>query len=167
MIGTYTPLAKFIKLYKAEGYDPYFHSVSFVAADAFASELSLKGINNSDRIIVSQVVPDPYETSAIYLKTVHDYRILTAKYYPEDTPNYVGLEGYVNAVILVKVLNDAGRDLTREKFVTTIESLNNYSVRVGIPATYGHDDHEAFDRVYLSNLNNNRFKLFESDLENE
>jgi len=163
MIGTYTPLAKFIKLYKTEGYDPYFHSVSFVGADAFASELSLKGINTSDRIIVTQVVPDPYETSAIYLKTVHDYRILTAKYFPEDTPNYVGLEGYVNAVILVKLLNDAGRDLTREKFIKTIESLNNYSAGVGIPATYGQDDHQAFDRVYLSYLNNSRFLLFESD----
>ncbi len=163
MIGTYTPLAKLIKLYKAEGYDPYFHSVSFVGADAFVSELSLKGINTSDRIIVTQVIPDPYEISAIYLETVHDYRVLNAKYFPEDTPNYVGLEGYVNAVILVKVLNNAGRDLTREKFIKTIESLSNYSVGIGNPATYGPDDHQAFDRVYLSRLNNSRFLLFESD----
>ncbi len=163
MIGTYTPLAKFIKLYKTEGYDPYFHSVSFVGADAFASELSIKGINTSDRIIVTQVVPDPYEKSAIYLDIVHNYRILTAKYFPEDTPNYVGLEGFVNAVIMVKVLNDSGRDLNREKFVKSIESLSSYSVGIGIPATYGRDDHQAFDRVYLSRLNNSRFLLFESD----
>jgi ABC-type branched-subunit amino acid transport system substrate-binding protein len=162
MIGTYTPLAKFVKLYKEQGYDPYFHSVSFVGADAFALELSARGINNSDKIIVTQVVPDPYETSAIYLKTVNNYRELTAKYFPEDEPNYVGLEGYVNAVILVKVLNDAGRDLNRDKFIRTIESLKDYSVRIGIPANYGPNDHQAFDRVYFSHLNNGRFILFKS-----
>jgi len=160
MTGTYTPLAKFVKLYKEKGYDPYFHSVSFVGADAFASELLGRGISTSDKIIVTQVVPDPYETSAIYLKTVKNYRDLTAKYFPEDKPNYVGLEGYVNAVILVKVLKDAGRDLSRDKFIKTIESLKEYSVGVGIPANYGPNDHQAFDRVYFSSLNNGRFQLF-------
>ncbi len=163
MIGTYTPLAKFVKIYKEMGYDPYFHSVSFVGADAFAAELSGYGINTSEKIIVTQVVPDPYETSAIYLKIVNNYRHLTAKYFPEDTPNYVGLEGYVNAEILVKVLNDSGRELSREKFIKTIESMKYYSAGIGIPVTYGTDDHQAFDRVYLSSLNNRRFLLFESD----
>ncbi len=162
MIGTYTPLAKFVKLYREKGNDPYFHSVSFVGADAFASELSGKGINTSDKIIVTQVVPDPYETSATYLNTVRDYRELTAKYFPEDSPNYVGLEGYVNAVILVRALKDAGRDLDREKLIRSIESIKNFSVGVGIPADFGENDHQAFDRVYLSRLMNGRFMLFDS-----
>jgi ABC-type branched-subunit amino acid transport system substrate-binding protein len=163
MIGTYTPLAKFVKLYKEQGFDPYFHSVSFVGADAFASELSGKGINTSNKIIVTQVVPDPYETSAIYLKSVNDYRELTAKYFPEDKPNYVGLEGYINAVVLVKVLNGAGRELSRDKFITTIESLEDYAVGIGVPVNYGPYDHQAFDKVHLSRLNNGRFLLFEPD----
>ncbi len=163
MIGTYAPLAKFVKLYKEKGYDPYFHSVSFVAADAFALELSGKGIYTSDKIIVTQVVPDPYEISANHLKTVNDYRELTAKYFPDDKPNYVGLEGYVNAVVLVKVLNDTGRDMDRDRFIRTIESLNNYSAGIGIPVNYGQYDHQAFDRVYFSRLNNGRFLLFDSD----
>jgi len=163
MIGTYTPLAKFVKLYKEQGFDPYFHSVSFVGADAFAVELSGKGINTSDKIIVTQVVPDPYETSAIYLKAVNDYRELSAKYFPEDKPNYVGFEGYANAVVLVKVLDEAGRELSRDKFIKTIESLKNYSIGMGVPVNYGQDDHQAFDKVYFSRLNNGRFLLFESD----
>lgn len=163
MIGTYTPLAKFVKLYKEQGYHPYFHSVSFVGADAFALELSSMGIREQDKIIVTQVVPDPYETSATYLQTVKDYRDHTAKYFPEDMPNYVGLEGYVNAKVLVRALNEAGRDLNRDKFIEAIESMNNYSIGIGIPAQYGPDDHQAFDRVYFSRLNNGRFLLFEID----
>lgn len=163
MIGTYTPLAKFVKLYKEQGYHPYFHSVSFVGADAFALELSSMGIREQDKIIVTQVVPDPYETSATYLQTVKDYQIHTAKYFPEDMPNYVGLEGYVNAKVLVRALNEAGRDLNRDKFIEAIESMNNYSIGIGIPAKYGPDDHQAFDRVYFSRLDNGGFPLFEID----
>jgi branched-chain amino acid transport system substrate-binding protein len=163
MIGTYTPLAKFVKVYKEEGFDPYFYSVSFVGADAFASELSGNGINTSNKIIVTQVVPDPYETSAVYLKAVNDYRELTAKYFPEDKPNYVGLEGYANAVVLVKVLNETKGELNRDTFIETIESLKNYSIGMGNPVNYGQNDHQAFDRVYFSRLNNGRFLLFDPD----
>ncbi len=160
MIGTYTPLAKFVRLYKGESYDPYFYTVSFVGADAFALGLSKKGIETSDKIVVTQVVPDPYETTAIYLKAVSGYRRLAKKYYPEDKPNYVGMEGYVNAVILVEVLDKAGRELTRDKFIKTIESLKNYSVGIGTPANFRPDNHQAFHRVYHSHLNNRRFLLF-------
>lgn len=163
MIGTYTPLAKFVKLYKEDGLDPYFHTVSFVGADAFALELSGNRINTSDKIIVTEVVPDPYETSAIYLKAVNDYRHLSAKYFPDDKPNYVGLEGYINAVVLVKALDEAGRELNRDKFIQTIESLNDYAVGIGIPVNYGTGDHQAFDKIYFSRLNNGRFLLFEAD----
>jgi branched-chain amino acid transport system substrate-binding protein len=164
MIGTYTPLAKFVKRYKEQGHDPYFHSVSFVGADAFALELSSQWIKTSDKIIVTQVVPDPYETSAIYPQTtIKNYRNYTAKYFPEDIPDYVGLEGYINAKVLVRALNEAGRDLNRDKFIETIESLNHYSIGIGIPVQYGPDDHQAFDRVYFSRLNNGRFVLFEID----
>ncbi len=163
MIGTYTPLAKFVKLYKEHGLDPYFHTVSFVGADAFALELSGNRINTSDKIIVTEVVPDPYETSAIYLKAINDYRHLNKKYFPEDKPNYVGLEGYINAVVLVKVLNETGRELNRDGFIKTIESLKDYTVGIGVPVNYGPGDHQAFDKVYFSRLNNGRFLLFESD----
>ncbi len=163
MIGTYKPLATFIKRYRERGYDPYFYSVSFVSADAFALELSGMGINTSDRIIVTQVVPDPYETAAIYLRTVQNYRTHLAKYFPEDEPNYVGMEGYMNSLILVKVLNDTGRDLNRYSFIKTAESLKDYSAGIGFPGNYGPADHQAFDKVFLSHLEKGRFLLFELD----
>ncbi len=163
MIGTYQPLATFIKNYKEQGGDPYFYSMSIVGADAFALELSGKGINTSDRIIVTQIVPDPYETAAIYLRTVQNYRKQLAKHFPQDQPNYVGMEGYMNSLILVKVLNDTGRDLDRDSFIRAAESLKDYSAGIGFPGNYGRNDHQAFDKVFLSHLDNGRFLLFELD----
>ncbi|MBU4452558.1 MAG: ABC transporter substrate-binding protein [Nanoarchaeota archaeon] len=161
MIGTYAPIAKFVALYKKEGQDPYFHSVSFVGSDAFAEELSKRGINSSDKIIVTQVVSDPYEVSAIHLKIVKDYRDLTAKYFPGNSPTYTGLEGFVNAKLLVRALDAAGRDLSREKLIQTLESFEDYSVGIGIPVNYGPADHQAFDRIFFSRLAGGRFLLFE------
>lgn len=163
MIGTYAPLAKFVERCKKQGHEYYFHSVSFVGADAFASELSRKGIRSSNKIIVTQVVPDPYETSAVYLKTINRYRAAAAKYFPKDNPNYVGLEGYINAAILERALTEMGKDPGRDKLIKTIEALNEYSVGVGIPASFGPGDHQAFDRVYFSRLSNGRFLLFKAD----
>ncbi|HEY9245996.1 MAG TPA: ABC transporter substrate-binding protein, partial [Candidatus Methanoperedens sp.] len=163
MIGTYKPLATFIKRFREQGNDPYFYSVSIVGADAFALELSGMGIHTSDKIIVTQVVPDPYENAAIYLRTVKNYRTQLAKYFPEDKPSYVGMEGYMNSLILVKVLNDTGRDLNRNSFIKSMESLNDYSAGIGFPGNFGPSDHQAFDKVFISRLEKGRFLLFELD----
>ncbi len=159
MIGTYTPLAKFVNAYRKEGYDPEFHTVSFVGAEAFAKELSGYGINSSEKIIVTQVVPDPHEASGEYLA-------LTVKYFPETDVSYVGLEGYANAVLLVKVLNNAGKDINRKKFIDALESVREQEI-IGIPATLGKSDHQAFDSVYLSNLDKGRFEMFDPWVNNQ
>ncbi|MBK7401949.1 MAG: ABC transporter substrate-binding protein [Myxococcales bacterium] len=39
MVGTYAPLAKFVKLTHDAGQHPWFHTVSFVGSEAFAKEL--------------------------------------------------------------------------------------------------------------------------------
>lgn len=153
MIGTYSPLAKFVNHYRFEGFDPYFHSVSFVGAEAFASELSGYGINSSDKIIVTQIVPDPHEASAEYVG-------LLSKYFPGEPVTYTGLEGYANAVLLVKALKAAGRDINREKFIGAAESMKRENV-LGVPATFGPKDHQAFDIVYFSRLNKENFEIFE------
>jgi ABC-type branched-subunit amino acid transport system substrate-binding protein len=55
MVGTYGPCAEFIKLAHKSGFRPTFVNISFVGAIALARELG------SDSVIVSQVVPFPWE----------------------------------------------------------------------------------------------------------
>ena len=155
MIGTYTPLAKFVDHYRKKGFDPYFHSVSFVGAEAFGTELSKYGINTSDKIIVTEVVPDPKTASA-------DYLALSAKYFPGEAPTYAGLEGYMTAAILAEALNLAGPDLTRENFVRAVESMETRDV-LGIPVSFSPDNHQAFKNVYLSHLRQGNFSEFSKD----
>ncbi len=57
MVGTYGPCAEFIKLAHKSGFRPTFVNISFVGAIALARELGSEG----DGVIVSQVVPFPWE----------------------------------------------------------------------------------------------------------
>jgi len=146
MIGTYDPCAKFIKLARSKGFNPIFHNVSFVGADELARKLGKDG----DGVIITQVVPPPDER--ILLPAAEDYGRLLSKYYPEATPTFVGFEGFVNAKILVEVLRRAGRDLTREGFIDTVETLERYYVGIGAEVSFGPQDHQGLEQVYLTRI---------------
>jgi len=161
LVGTYTPLAKFIKGVHRAGAQPYFHTVSFVGSEAFGKAILENGVDSSqfERIIVTQVVPSPGSDS---LKTVVEYREHLDKSYPGETPNYVSLEGYINARVLTDILQQAGSELTREKLVRTIESLSRSDIGIGKPLTYGVFDHSGLDGIYYSRLDQDgHFRVFE------
>ncbi|MDD5408747.1 MAG: ABC transporter substrate-binding protein [Candidatus Omnitrophica bacterium] len=161
MVGTYSPLAKFVKISNDAGFRPYFHTVSFVGSEAFAKELiQIQKIKPSDysKIIVTQVVPDPFLEE---LSGVREYRELVKKYFPNDEPNYVALEGFINAKVLVKALEIAGVDLTREKFIEALESMHNVDIGIGKEITYSVLGHQGLKGVYYSKLSEDgKFRVF-------
>jgi len=81
----------------------------------------------ADGVILSQVVPsldDKIPTATLYHK-------LLKKYSPDAHPSVSGFEGFFNAMVLAEVLKEAGRDLTRDKFLRTIESWQNKDFGLG------------------------------------
>ena len=161
MVGTYTPLARFVNISHKAGFTPYFYTVSFVGSEAYGRELvQVYNIAPSqyNKIIVTQVVPSPFDDS---FPTVRHYRELITKYFPQDEPNYVALEGFVNALVLSKILEVCGKELTREKFVTALESIHNMGIGIGMPVTYGPLDHRGLEGIYYSRLTKDgTFRIF-------
>ncbi len=152
MVGTYSPLAKFIKESHDLGYTPYFHTVSFVGSEAFGKEIvDTQKIDPSQysKIIVTQVVPSPFSDEH---NGVREYLQLVSKHYPNDKPNFVALEGFINAKVLVKALKDTGPDLTREKFITTLESIHNFDAGIGKTISYSMLDHQGLEGIYYSRV---------------
>ena len=161
LVGTYSPLAKFIKGVHDAGHRPYFHTVSFVGSRAFARAILEEGVDRSqfDRIIVTQVVPSPYSEN---LETVREYRAQLAEHFPEATPNFVSLEGYINARVLTRVLSETGRNLSRETMKQTIEGMSRIDIGIGMPLTFGLFDHSGLDDIFYSRLGNNGlFSVFD------
>jgi branched-chain amino acid transport system substrate-binding protein len=162
MVGTYGALARFIKLSEERGFRPYFHTVSFVGSEAFSNELrEVQGVDpkSFERIVVTQVVPSPASTD---FPTVETYRELSTKHFPEDSPNYVALEGFINARVLVEALRLAGPDLTRAGLVNAIEEMQDFDVGIGRTISYGRLDRKGLSNVYYSRLSpTGLFKTFE------
>jgi ABC-type branched-subunit amino acid transport system substrate-binding protein len=156
MIGTYDPCAEFIKRAKSKGFEPVFYNVSFVGADELARRLGEAG----EGVIVSQVVPPPeLPETKDQLWGAREYAALLKHYYPEDEPNFVGLEGYINARVLVEGLHRAGRDLNREQFINAIESIQNYDLGIANTLSFSPSDHQGLEQVYFTQILNGKFVL--------
>ncbi|MBZ5679633.1 MAG: ABC transporter substrate-binding protein [Acidobacteriia bacterium] len=143
VVGPYSPVAAVVKQAHAAGWKPQFLTVSFVGTEEFIKEAG----PDAEGTIITQVVP-PYDRTD-YL-TVALYQKYLTKYYPAQPPSFVSFEGFVDAMVLVEGLKRAGKDLTREKFISAIESIHNMNVGLGpkLVLNYGPTEHKGFDHVY-------------------
>jgi branched-chain amino acid transport system substrate-binding protein len=142
MVGPYKPCAEFIKLARKIDFTPVFLNISFVGAGALARELGPAG----DGVVVSQVVPFPWDVS---LKVVADYHAAIKAIDPQAQPEFVSLEGYLAGRLAVAALDLAGKDVTRETLLKTIKETGRFDIG-GLEMTYGPDDNEGLDKVFMT-----------------
>ncbi len=142
LVGPYTPVAEIVKRAHARGWKPLFLTVSFVGTDEFIREAG----SDAEGVVITQVVPPYYMTD---LHTVALYRRTLQKYRPGEQPNFVSLEGFVDAMVLVEGLKRAGRSLTRESLIAALESLHNLDLGLGpdLTLTFSSTDHKGFHHV--------------------
>ena len=117
MISAYTSIAEFVREMKKAGINAQFHNVSFVGSKALADTLKDEGYG----VAISQVVPFPWNRSVL---VVREYQDILSKAGRKDF-NFSSLEGFIVAKVMVESLKRAGKDLTREKLVAALESMNN------------------------------------------
>lgn len=157
MIGTSSPCTRFVQSAGAKNPDLLYYAVSFVGAEEVARQL---GPEERAVVLVSQVMPPPdlSETKAL-LWGVREYEELARESYPGFPPTAVGLEGFINAKVLVEGLRRAGPDLDRERFIEGLESIRDYSLGLANTLTYGPTDHQGLERVYFTRLWKGQFIL--------
>ena len=117
MISAYTSIAEFVRQMKKAGSTTQFHNVSFVGSTALADALKDEGFG----VAISQVVPFPWSPA---IGVVKEYQSILAKDGHTDY-NFSSLEGFIVGKVMVDALKRAGKDLTREKLIAALESLNN------------------------------------------
>jgi ABC-type branched-subunit amino acid transport system substrate-binding protein len=148
MVPTYRAAAKFIEKTRDLYPDMIYTSVSFVGSTALADELMLLGKKYATGVIVTQVVPAVDGHSSLVL----DYKSALAKYFPGDAPDYVSLEGYVDATALIAALQRNGPELDTERLVGTLENLHDLDLGLGTPVTFSRSDHQGVHRVWGTQL---------------
>jgi branched-chain amino acid transport system substrate-binding protein len=142
MVGAYTPCAEFIKLARKISFNPVFVNISFVGAGALAKELGADGKG----VIVSQVVPFPWDTS---LPVVADYQAALKAADPQAQADFVSLEGYLVGRLATAALEKTAADPSRDGLLATIKATGIFSIG-GLVMTFGPDKNDGLDEVFMT-----------------
>ncbi len=142
MIGAYKPCAQFIKIARKVGINSKFLNVSFVGSKALAKELGDAGHG----VVVTQVVPFPEDTS---IPLVARYQKALKAFKANSEPGFVSLEGYTVGRLVVRVLEEVGKDVTRERFLAKIAEVSTFDLD-GVTLSYGPEDNQGMDQVFLT-----------------
>jgi len=142
-ISAYKSCAAFVREARKAGYGGTFYNVSFVGTKALADELGRDALG----VVVSQVVPFPFSTT---VPVVRDYLDAVKAVGGDLQPNYSGLEGYINARVLVEGFK-RGRTISREGLINGLESLQRVDFG-GFNLNFSNKDHVGSHFVELTML---------------
>ena len=144
MVSTYRAAARFIEKTKDIFPQMIYSNVSFVGSTALSEELKLLGPRYANGVIVTQVVPAVSGYSSIVL----EYKTALAKYFPGEAPDYVSLEGYVAANVLIQGIKRAGPQFDTERLIDTLENTRSLDLGLGAPLSFGRAEHQASHKIW-------------------
>ena len=151
MVATDRAAAKFIEKTKDQYPGMIYTNVSFVGSTALADELMLLGSRYASGVIVTQVVP----AVGGYSSAVLEYKNALAKYFPGEAPDYVSLEGYIAANVLIQALKKVGPQLDTERLIDTLENMRSIDLGLGAPLNYGRAEHQASHKIWGTAIDDN------------
>ncbi|WP_456473514.1 ABC transporter substrate-binding protein [Desulfolithobacter sp.] len=145
LVGTYAACAEFIKLSKARNKSArIFANISFVGTESLKQALGLHG----EQVIVSQVVPYPWDTRIPLIRQYHE----AMHKYQRDYPiGFITLEGYIAGKLFAAIARAVHGELTREKFIDTMEKIGLFDLG-GVVLDFGPTDHQGMESIYLTTI---------------
>ncbi len=145
-ISAYGASAAFVRAARKAGYGGTFYNVSFVGTQALADELGKDGAG----VVVSQVVPSPYQPSR---QITREFLDAIKKGGDKVQANYSSMEGYVAARVLVEGLRQAqgSGKITRESFIAGTEAIGTQAIS-GFAVALSATNHAASKFVEMSML---------------
>ncbi len=140
LVGAYRPCAAAINRWRELGFQGPVINISFVGSLGLA-----KRLKKTDNVFVSQVVPNPWDSS---IPVVSEYQ----QDLDDGEYGFVSLEGYIAAKILHKAISAVSGKVTSDSIKKSLESMSGYDVG-GVNISFGSDDHRGMDSVYLTAIN--------------
>jgi hypothetical protein len=143
-IATTRAAAKFIE--KTHDLFPgmIYSNMSAVGASTLSDELMLLGTKFTQGVIVTQTVPAVSGYSSVVL----EYKTALAKYFPGETPDYISLEGFISANVLIDTLRHCGPQIETERLVEILENTRNLDLGLGASLGFSRSEHQASHKVW-------------------
>jgi branched-chain amino acid transport system substrate-binding protein len=124
--------------------------------------LALAG-DASDGVEGLSLWPDPVTSD---LPGVKLYREHMQRYFPKNEPNRYSIAGYFAAMLFTEGAKRAGRNLTRESLIASLESVKGFESGILPPITIG-PDHETQKQGFWVRVEKGRFKQLTDWLKSE
>lgn len=148
IVAPYEPSAAFVRAAREAGLKAQLATISFVGTESLIAELGAA----SEGMMISQVVPSPTDPT---LTLSRDYRSALQKSAPTASPTYVSFEGYVAGRVLVAALDQAGKDLSREKLIDTFHGMSKLELG-GMVFSFSPSNHQGSNAVYITTVNDGK-----------
>jgi ABC-type branched-subunit amino acid transport system substrate-binding protein len=168
-IGAYEACAAFIRDARKAGLTVPIANVSFVGSESMLELLTAAGAADgrdyTRDLVNSQVVPS-YESPDVAV--VREYRALMAKHAPAPPPgmantdykplahSFVSLEGFLNAKLLVELLQRMGSQPSRAAIAATVAGIRDVELGMGSLVTFG-GSNQGSDAVFYTTVQDGRF----------
>jgi branched-chain amino acid transport system substrate-binding protein len=162
-IGSYAACGAFVRDARDAGWDVPIANVSFVGSVNMLELLQetgkAVGTDYTQDLINSHVVPS---FDDLTLPAVREYQQLVNRCHAMPPPklmtdayqplrySFVALEGFLNAKLLVAILEKMGPPFERLRIKQTAESMSDLDLGIGPLVSLGKDRHQASDRVYFT-----------------
>ena len=157
VVGSYEASAGFIRDLRASGDATTVANISFVGAQKVMSLLSTEADFFSSNLVFSEVVPDYNLTR---LPAVKAYRQLVASSESLKSPNFVGLEAYLNAKLLVAMMKKVPGEFSAAKLKDTFKKTSSISIGLTQSVSF-RESNQAKLPVYLLEPVKNGFQVIE------
>ena len=149
MIGANKANSLFIK--RAKQNKDFNNTIFCIISFGDASEMIKNLGEDNKNIIFSQVVPNYQDTS---IPIIQEYHNISKKYNKDFEPNFVSLEAFLSAKILVTAIKNINGDITRKKFIQSIQKLPANTLE-GISINPKNQD--LLSHIYLFKYNKGKF----------
>lgn len=154
MIGAYKTASSFIKSARKEGLtNTKFCNISFVGSKDLVNALN----EETQNVLISQVVPIPWDKSNI---AIEEYQKIYSSYFPNEDFDFISLEGFLAAKLVVSALKETGKELTKSKFMKTFENLKPNTLE-GLKISLSSTDRQALEDIYITDYYQGKFRLLE------
>ena len=168
-IGAYGACAAFLRDAVDQGLEVPIANLSFVGSENLL-QLITESVQDSERytrhLVNSQVVPS-YEDETIpvvkeygELMRRHDPKLPEDLHQPDYLPfgkSFVSLEGFVNAKLLVEILNRLGSSPSRGLLEEAVFTVRDFDLGIGELISFSPERRQGMQRIYYAVVDQGRF----------
>ncbi len=142
-VGSYQACAAFVRDARNNGLNVPIANISFVGTESMLDILEKNKVSLKS-LYFSEVVPYYGETS---LPLIKEYLHLLEK--EGATPNFISLEGFINAKVLTTILKNTSVEVSRKNIKKIIESMDAIDIGMGNKLQFTKEVHQLLHDVYL------------------